>query len=252
MMPDTRHGLPPFECLSAMQKCVRRGMEREAMQFAVELIHTSKAYTTMVCNRLEIISHEDIDAMKAPHVAPFVKAAAEQARAWYDNADGNPGKSRMAVGNAIRLMSRAPKSREGDHFQAAVGLRSLLEGFVPEIPDWALDKHTARGKRMGRGLDHFLSEATKLVPPPEAKDAYEDEARRLWLLKEKRAKAGVRGHTPGAAAELDLPMPTASPDATPTKKPRSADRHREPNRDRHSEGYMTAYMRRRRADKEPS
>jgi hypothetical protein len=39
----------------------------------------------MVCNRLEIIAHEDIDSMKAPHVMPYVKAAAEQARAWYDN-----------------------------------------------------------------------------------------------------------------------------------------------------------------------
>jgi hypothetical protein len=93
-------------------------MEREAMEFAVELIHSSKAYCSMACNRLEIISHEDIDTERAPHVVPFVRVAFEQARQWYE-AD-NPGKSRMAVGNAIRMMCRAPKSREGDHFPVSL------------------------------------------------------------------------------------------------------------------------------------
>jgi hypothetical protein len=128
------------------------------------------------CNRLEIISHEDVDSAKAPHVVRFVSTACEQARQWYE--PENPAKSRMVVGNAIRLMCRSSKSREGDHFQAAVGLRSLLEGYCPTVPDWAHDKHTARGKRMGRGFDHFRAEGAKLVPQPE-KDAYEDEAYRL-------------------------------------------------------------------------
>jgi replication-associated recombination protein RarA len=186
MIPPTKNGLPALECVSAMQKCIRRSLEREAMEFACELIHTSKAYCTMAANRLEIISHEDIDTIAAPHVVPFVRAACEQARSWYDDKNGNPGKSRMAIGNAIRLMCRAPKSREGDHFQAAIGLRSLLEGYVPEVPDWAHDKHTSRGRRMGRGLEHFLAEGAKLVPPPETEDPYETEAARLWRLKEQR------------------------------------------------------------------
>lgn len=37
-------------------------------------------------------------------------------------------------------------------------LRSLLEDFAPEIPDFALDMHTMKGKAMGRGLDHFRAE----------------------------------------------------------------------------------------------
>ena len=60
MIPRTVHNMGAMECLSAIQKCVRRRMEREAMEFACELGHTSKAFVTMVCNRLELISHEDI------------------------------------------------------------------------------------------------------------------------------------------------------------------------------------------------
>jgi hypothetical protein len=99
---------------------------------------------------------------------------------WY--APEKPGASRMAIGNAIRLMCRAKKSREGDHFAAAIGLRSLLEDFVPTIPDWANDQHTLAGKKLGRGLDHFRNEGARLVPPPTGDDPYDDEAYRLWAI----------------------------------------------------------------------
>ena len=31
MIPATKNGLPAMACVSAMQKCIRRGMEREAL-----------------------------------------------------------------------------------------------------------------------------------------------------------------------------------------------------------------------------
>lgn len=182
MIPSTKNNLPSMACLSAMQKCIRRGMELDAMRFAVELMHTSKSFTTMVCNRLEIISHEDIDTMAAPWIVPYVHTGCLQAKAWYDPA--KLGKSRMAIGNCIRLMSRAPKSRQGDHFHAVAGLQELIEGHVVEIPDWANDKHTLAGKRMGRGLDYFRAESTLLWPEPTEADPYEEEAYRLWAKKE--------------------------------------------------------------------
>jgi replication-associated recombination protein RarA len=180
MIPATVHGLNAMTCVSAMQKAIRRSMEVEAMQFAVELMHTSRAFTSMVCRRLEIISHEDIDTALAPRVVPFVATATAQALRWYD-AD-KLGASRMAIGNAIRLMCRAAKSREGDHFAIAVGLASEVEGFVPTVPDWADDMHTLAGRKQGRGLKHFREEGALLIPTPE-KDAYEDAAYRLLELK---------------------------------------------------------------------
>jgi len=185
MIPPTKHGLPAMGCLSAMQKCIRRGLEREAMEFAVELLHTSKAFHSMVCNRLEIISHEDIETVAAPHIVPFVATALAQSRDRYKL--DNPGEARLMVGNVIRLLCASPKSRKGTHFAAAIGLRAILEDFVPEIPDWADDQHTLRGKRLGRGIEYFRKESAKLDPPPE-KDQYEDEAYRLWKLKETKRR----------------------------------------------------------------
>jgi hypothetical protein len=88
------------------------------------------------------------------------------------------------VGNAIRMMARAPKSRAGCHFAAAIGLRSLLEDFAPTVPDWAFDQHTGKGKRMGRGLKHFREEGAKLVPEPTEPDLFVEKAYRLWAIKQ--------------------------------------------------------------------
>ena len=186
-IPDTKNGLPAMACLSALQKCVRRGMEREAFEFAIELMHTSKAFHSMVCKRLQVIAHEDVDTQADPAIVPFVRAACEQSKEWYD--PDKLGSSRLAIGNAIRLMCRAKKSREGDHFAGAVGLRAQLEGFVPVIPDWANDKHTIEGKKLGRGMKHFREEGAKLHPPPTGDDPYIEEAYRLWGLKAKQPKA---------------------------------------------------------------
>jgi replication-associated recombination protein RarA len=129
MIPDTKNGLPAMACVSAMQKCIRRGMEREAMEFACELIHTSKAFHSMVCNRLEVICHEDLDTLAAPHVFPFVFASLAASRERYSK---NIGEARLMIGNAIRMMCRSPKSRAGCHFgcghRAARATRRLRAG----------------------------------------------------------------------------------------------------------------------------
>lgn len=196
-IPPTRHGLPALVCISAMQKSIRRGLEVEAMQFACELMHTSKNFHTMVLNRLQIISHEDVNTATQPHIVPFVFTACEQSKAWY-----NPDflcKARMPMGNAIRMLARAEKSREGDHFHAAVGLPNMLLDETPEIPDWAYDQHTREGKRMGRGLKHFREVGTQLNPPQDPVDPYIDKAYKMWAI--------ARGEKPNpSSAEMELDL----------------------------------------------
>lgn len=80
MIPATNNGLNAMDCISAMQKAIR--LEGATMEFAIELMHTSKAMHTMVCNRLIVICQEDLEVIVAPHVFPFVAAtvAASQDR----------------------------------------------------------------------------------------------------------------------------------------------------------------------------
>ena len=39
MIPDTKNNLPAMATVSAMQKCIRRGLEKQAMEFADGLMH---------------------------------------------------------------------------------------------------------------------------------------------------------------------------------------------------------------------
>jgi len=210
----TANGLNTMECISAMQKCIRRSMEREAMEFACEMIHSAdsengsrkKWWITFVCNRLELIAHEDIDIFLSPHVIPFVRACVGLAKEQW-NPD-NPAKSRHGIGNAIRMMCRSPKSRESCHFQAAIGFRSWTEGYVPTIPDWAVDQHTIRGRQLGLGMDHFRDEGAKLIEPDgwsPLPDAYQDEAFQRWAVRDGNAASepndGVRHAFKGKVIE---------------------------------------------------
>ena len=53
-------------------------------------------------------------------------------------------------------------------------IKSFAMGKLPEIPDVALDKHTVRGKAMGRDSFHFLNEASKVIPQMEVDNDYKE------------------------------------------------------------------------------
>ena len=40
----------------------------------------------------------------------------------------------------------------------------------PEVPDYAYDLHTAKGRAMGRDEMHFLTEASRVIPQLEGED----------------------------------------------------------------------------------
>jgi replication-associated recombination protein RarA len=93
-----------------------------------------------------IIYHEDLDTIAAPQAFPFVSASVAASQARYSS---KMGEARLMIGNCIRIMCRAPKSRAGCRFAAAIGLRSSPEDFAPTIPDWANDQHTLTGASLG-------------------------------------------------------------------------------------------------------
>jgi replication-associated recombination protein RarA len=65
------------------------------------------------------------------------------------------------LGPVILYLCRSPKSREGDDFTWYIMERRKRQWHL-EIPDVALDYHTERGRKMGRGQTHWFEEASKL------------------------------------------------------------------------------------------
>ena len=56
----TKNGYPCDEVISALQKCIRRGLEEEACMFAYELYLTSPELEDKLWSRLLTISVEDV------------------------------------------------------------------------------------------------------------------------------------------------------------------------------------------------
>ena len=67
---------------------------------------------------------------------------------------------RLQLVHAVILLAQARKNRIVDH--ALIHHFENHAKLKRDIPDCALDKHTAAGKRMGRGAEHFFEEGIKL------------------------------------------------------------------------------------------
>ena len=111
--------------------------------------------------RLLTITVEDI-GMGDPNAAILVNNL-NQMRLQFDYADGDRP---IYFIHAIRYLCACEKDRSSDLLKNIV-IKGFAMGEVPEIPDYALDKHTVRGAEMGRDSFHFLNEASKVIPQME-------------------------------------------------------------------------------------
>jgi replication-associated recombination protein RarA len=142
----TTHGYAIDEVKSALQKAIRRGQEEETMFWAREMAESGMSWS--LWQRLKVIAVEDCAEMQ-PLV--FVALCAQCA-----------GKSReptlFAVKAALEL-ARCEKDRTADDYVCWIADKLEIdkdESVLPGVPDEALDMHTKRGRKMGRGASEFF------------------------------------------------------------------------------------------------
>jgi len=168
-MVTTKNSYDLHELLSALQKCIRRGLEYEATHFAVEL---EEFNPTALWNRLKVIASEDFGCAN-PNMAVVIESLHKsylKATMRHDKKTGmmtpkliKDEEYRLFLVNAVVCLCRSPKSRITDDLLNVVYLERQNErNKMPQIPDFALDMHTERGRKMGRGIDHFFNEGCKL------------------------------------------------------------------------------------------
>jgi replication-associated recombination protein RarA len=170
---ETPNGHRCDEAASALQKSLRRCEERQALYWTSEL--DLAGYGNYAWKRLRVIASEDV-GLAEPHLAATVRALYEN---WKEAKREKRGESsRIFLVHAVCLLARARKSRMIDH-----ALLATYRGERPrrEVPEHALDKHTARGRRLGRGFEHFFDQGAQLANAAEVDDPYADEARAACL-----------------------------------------------------------------------
>lgn len=180
---STPGGYKCGEVASALQKCIRRGLEEDALFWATEL--DLAGFGEYVWKRLRIITSEDV-GLAVPGLAAEIRGLYEN---WLDQRkkkDVQHGPERLFLVHAVLILARAPKSRLVDH-----ALIVMYEGNRGgrEIPDFALDRHTARGRQRRRGWRHFWAEGARLSPEAEISDPFQ--ARALDIRRD------LQGELPG-------------------------------------------------------
>jgi len=154
----TKSGLEADLVISALQKTIRRGEEQLACRLAYDLYRTSSFHEEKMWNRLLVISVEDI-GFGNTDAPQFIKTMNDLRKEYaYDDGD-RP----IFFIHAIRFLCQCKKERSSDHIKNII-MKEFAAGYVPEIPDYAVDMHTIKGRAMGRDVFYFLDEASKVSP----------------------------------------------------------------------------------------
>lgn len=173
MTKPTPNGFSPYDLMSAMQKFIRRSMEKEALYCFYEL--EAAGLYNVAQNRLAICVYEDC-GIANPGLLNSIDNHIDRMNKWYSSKNGA---WRLVLGNIILQACRGEKTRIADHFVCSQAARRV-NGYVLDLDqygDFVYDMHTRKGKAMGRGLDHFFAEAMRIIPSTETTDYKEEEAR---------------------------------------------------------------------------
>jgi replication-associated recombination protein RarA len=151
----TKNDYNADEVISALQKDIRRGNQESAGFWAYELHISGDDFRKKLWERLRTIAVEDI-SFGNPDAIVMIRSLYESYLEEYENDDD---KLIHAIYAATYLAS-CTKDRYVDELKNYFKKYSKLK----EIPDYALDKHTKRGKEMGRDSRHFWEEGSIIKP----------------------------------------------------------------------------------------
>jgi len=159
----TCNGYQSDEVISALQKDIRRGNIDQAVFWSFELCLSGKEFQNKLWERLVTIAVEDIGLAN-----PMASVVVQQLKmAFHAKFDRESDKFLQAL-FAAAYLAQSRKDRYIDEIKNFF----LLTKFKYDIPDYALDKHTERGKALGRSDSHFWKVASKLFPEKKDRNKY--------------------------------------------------------------------------------
>lgn len=155
----TRHGFPADLVISALQKEIRRGHTENAALLAYEMSTTSAELEEKLWSRLTIISVEDVGYGEIQ--APILIDTLYRMHQRFTREEGD--RSLFAI-HAVRYLCTRQKDRSSDEMLNWIRRQVEQGELLPEIPDYAVDMHTAQGKQLGHGLRYFYEVGSQVDP----------------------------------------------------------------------------------------
>lgn len=171
-----------FEVVSALQKSIRRGKCEDAVYWGVELYISN--FIPYAWKRLRIIACEDVGL--AYPLAPVVIDTLKKLYDDLSRKDDKKNQNRMPYVQAILFLAKCKKSRYVDWCQSYWFDEIIMNGGKKEIPGYAIDIHTRKGKIIGKTINDFFDEGSYLEnhTPFDKEEEYKEECRKRWSSKE--------------------------------------------------------------------
>jgi hypothetical protein len=119
----------------------------------------------------EIAAMEASDSTGTAASVQLAKGRHAMKQKALNDEDGAPVVGDDGHAKKLRLVDHATIAAFG--FRAN-GYKSLLDRR--DVPDYAVDKHTRRGRQLGRGYKHFFQEGAHLENRADIPDPYESRA----------------------------------------------------------------------------
>ena len=161
---QTISGLPADLVISALQKEIRRNHPENAATLAYEMMITSEELEDYMWFRLRTISVEDVGFGDV--TAPVLFGQLDQMR----RVTRQPGDRGLLAIHAVRYLCQCKKDRSSDEMYNWIMKEYKAGNLKPEIPSYAIDKHTLQGQQNGMTEDDFYSEGSLVVPEWEGRD----------------------------------------------------------------------------------
>jgi len=188
----TINGYDLFEVVSAFQKEIRRCNEMDAMYWGVELYNSG--FIPYAWKRMIIMSTEDI-GLANPMATVVINSLYWQYKKLSESKNDRKKQNRLPYVQAILYLTNSPKSRHTDwalnyHFDS----HHFVDSEKKEIPDYAIDIHTRKGKQLGKTIDDFFNFGSfvRNHDIQANEDFYRSECRRRWSDDEWIRKVKVR------------------------------------------------------------
>lgn len=161
---QTISGLPADLVISALQKEIRRNNSENAAFLAYEMLKTSRNMEDYLWFRLKTISIEDIGM--ANTMSPVVINSLDSMRSTMEQ-DGDRG---LFAIHAVRYLCQSLKDRSSDEMYCWIQKAYAMGTIKPEIPSYAIDKHTLKGQELGKDEDVFYNEGSLVSPEWKERD----------------------------------------------------------------------------------
>ncbi|NQZ85188.1 MAG: hypothetical protein HRU03_05720 [Nanoarchaeales archaeon] len=151
----TKNNYPADQVVSALQKEIRKGNFENAVFYTLEMLESGERFVTKFWERMVVVVVEDISDNDCIVQIKSLKDT------FFDLKDTKPWDKDMQAIKAVKILCEAKKDRIVSEIYDYMKIQRN-QGYKLDIPEYAIDMHTKKGKELNLNYLDFLQRSSKI------------------------------------------------------------------------------------------